>query len=51
MKREQILLENMSDVQVKHTKAIIDREASRRHLYGKPRKAGQSGQHKINTKK
>jgi hypothetical protein len=48
MKREQILLEGMTNTQVQHTKRLIDREASRRGItsHGKPRKAGTSGQHR-----
>jgi hypothetical protein len=50
MKREHLLLEQLSESQLQHTKNLVQREISRREheqqVPGRVRKANQSGQHR-----
>ena len=48
MKREQLILQTMSDTQLDHAKRLLDREAKRRSDAPPAKKAsGKSGQHRI----
>ena len=52
MKREQLILQTMSDTQLDHAQRLLQREAKRRETPATPKKAtSRSGQHRLHVNK
>lgn len=49
MKREELILQGMSDAQVVHARKLLDRELKRRSTNPPSRKSGRSGTHRVES--